>query len=89
MASKSLIEADLLLNLPPTEQVCGAMVYMLQLIHIRLQYSKSSSSGRIPVVGDMLQPGHTLHRKFAWSLGTDKESVSGPLIAQSLAHVYL
>ncbi|KIP02423.1 hypothetical protein PHLGIDRAFT_130737 [Phlebiopsis gigantea 11061_1 CR5-6] len=57
-ASKSLIEADLLFNLPPKEQ-----------------YSKSSSSGYVPFVGNLLQPWHILHKKFAWSLGTDKEAM--------------
>jgi len=56
-ASKTMMEADLLFNLPPTEQ-----------------YSKTGSSGRIPVIGT-LNPYMWLHKRFVWSLGEDKEAM--------------
>ncbi|PCH44721.1 hypothetical protein WOLCODRAFT_77748, partial [Wolfiporia cocos MD-104 SS10] len=57
-ASKTLIEADLLFNLPPTEQ-----------------YSKTGSSGRIPIFGT-LSPYQWIHKRFVYSLGTDKEQAT-------------
>lgn len=56
--SKTLIEADLLFNLPCNEQ-----------------YSKTSSSGKVPVIGSLLQPFGALHKKFAWATGIDKEAM--------------
>jgi len=56
-ASKTMIEADLLLNLPATEQ-----------------YSRTGWSGKIPLIGD-LTPYMWVHRKFAWSMGVDKEAM--------------
>ncbi|KAJ3824226.1 hypothetical protein F5880DRAFT_410011 [Lentinula raphanica] len=56
-ASKSMIQADLLFNLPPTEQ-----------------YSKSKSSGRVPLVGNF-GPFSWFHSKFAASMGEDKEAM--------------
>lgn len=56
--TKSLIVADLLFNLPPTEQ-----------------YSKSKSSARVPLIGGSLTPYTWLHRKFAWSQGSDKDAM--------------
>ncbi|EKM56514.1 uncharacterized protein PHACADRAFT_160039 [Phanerochaete carnosa HHB-10118-sp] len=57
-SSKTLIEADLLFNLPANEQ-----------------YSKSSSSGRIPLLGNMIHPWHGLHKKLAWAAGVDKAAM--------------
>ncbi|TFK49377.1 hypothetical protein OE88DRAFT_1719794 [Heliocybe sulcata] len=56
-ASKTLVEADLLFNLPCNEQ-----------------YSKSSSSGKVPFFGT-LNPYMWMHKRFAWTLGTDKEAM--------------
>ncbi|KAK0449588.1 uncharacterized protein EV420DRAFT_1338429 [Desarmillaria tabescens] len=56
-ASKSMIQADLLLNLPGTEQ-----------------YSKSSASGKVPIIGS-LGPQSWLHPRFTWSMGIDKEAM--------------
>ncbi|KAH9948003.1 hypothetical protein B0H21DRAFT_821354 [Amylocystis lapponica] len=56
-ASKTVIEADLLFNLPAIEQ-----------------YSKTGSSGRIPIIGN-LNPYMWVHKRFAWSLGEDKEAM--------------
>ncbi|EPS95076.1 hypothetical protein FOMPIDRAFT_1133127 [Fomitopsis schrenkii] len=56
-ASKTLIVADLLFNLPATEQ-----------------YSKSSSSGTIPIFGS-LTPYMGIHKRFTWYLGVDKEAM--------------
>ncbi|KZT08018.1 uncharacterized protein LAESUDRAFT_724492 [Laetiporus sulphureus 93-53] len=57
-ASKTMMEADLLFNLPPTEQ-----------------YSKTGSSGRIPLIGGLLHPFASMHKRFAWTLGVDKEAM--------------
>ncbi|KAH8110274.1 hypothetical protein DFH11DRAFT_796980 [Phellopilus nigrolimitatus] len=57
IASRTLIEADLLFNLPPLEQ-----------------YSKSKSSGRIPIIGN-LGPFSWAHKQFVWSAGRDKEAM--------------
>ncbi|EMD34752.1 hypothetical protein CERSUDRAFT_116952 [Gelatoporia subvermispora B] len=56
-ASRTLIEADLLFNLPATEQ-----------------YSKTNSSGKLPVFGT-LNPYMWLHKQFLWGLGTDKAAM--------------
>ncbi|KAE9396446.1 hypothetical protein BT96DRAFT_884733 [Gymnopus androsaceus JB14] len=56
-ASKTMIQADLLFNLPPTEQ-----------------YSKSSSSGRVPLIGSF-GPFSWIHSKFASSMGEDNEAM--------------
>ncbi|KAI0634788.1 hypothetical protein C8Q77DRAFT_1253637 [Trametes polyzona] len=56
-ASKSLIEADLLFNLPAREQ-----------------YSMTGSSGKFPIFGT-LNPYMWLHKKFAWTLGVDKDAM--------------
>ncbi|KAL5498480.1 hypothetical protein ACEPAH_1833 [Sanghuangporus vaninii] len=58
IASRTLIEADLLFNLPASEQ-----------------YSKSSSSGKVPLVGGMLNPYSWMHKKFVWGAGKDKEAM--------------
>ncbi|PBK80535.1 hypothetical protein ARMGADRAFT_1056159 [Armillaria gallica] len=55
--SKSMIQADLLLNLPGTEQ-----------------YSKSDTSGKVPIIGS-LGPQSWLHPRFTWSMGMDKEAM--------------
>ncbi|KAK0443727.1 hypothetical protein EV421DRAFT_507661 [Armillaria borealis] len=55
--SKSMIQADLLLNLPGTEQ-----------------YSKSDTSGKVPIIGS-LGPQSWLHPRFTWTMGTDKEAM--------------
>jgi len=55
--SRTLIQADLLLNLPPTEQ-----------------YSKSKSSGKVPLIGN-LTPYSWAQKRLLWSLGTDKEAM--------------
>lgn len=52
-----MIQADLLLNLPGTEQ-----------------YSKSDTSGKVPIIGS-LGPQSWLHPRFTWSMGTDKEAM--------------
>jgi len=57
-SSKTLIEADLLLNLPPKEQ-----------------YSKTGSSGSIPLVGSFLNPFAYLHKRMVWSVGVDKAAM--------------
>ncbi|KAK0192105.1 hypothetical protein F5146DRAFT_1038348 [Armillaria mellea] len=59
--SKSMIQADLLLNLPATEQ-----------------YSKSDTSGKVPIIGS-LGPQSWLHPRFTWTMGTDKERRSNHL----------
>ncbi|OBZ77221.1 hypothetical protein A0H81_02591 [Grifola frondosa] len=56
-ASKSVIEADLLFNLPATEQ-----------------YSMTKSSGYFPASSN-LNPYSWFHKRFAWSLGVDKEAM--------------
>ncbi|EPQ53608.1 hypothetical protein GLOTRDRAFT_78633 [Gloeophyllum trabeum ATCC 11539] len=56
-ASKTLIEADLLFNLPCNEQ-----------------YSKTSSSGKVPFFGT-LNPYMYMHKRFAWMMGADKEAM--------------
>ncbi|KAJ7885165.1 hypothetical protein B0H14DRAFT_3739403, partial [Mycena olivaceomarginata] len=56
-ASKTMIEADLLFNLPCTEQ-----------------YSKTGSSGSIPLLG-AFGPASWLHQKFAASMGEDKAAM--------------
>jgi len=56
--SKTLIQADLLLNLPCNEQ-----------------YSKSKSSGRIPLLGGLLQLDGLAFKRVLWKLGTDKPSM--------------
>ncbi|KIK70265.1 hypothetical protein GYMLUDRAFT_34761 [Collybiopsis luxurians FD-317 M1] len=56
-ASKSMIQADLLFNLPPTEQ-----------------YSKSKSSGRLPLIGNF-GPYSWFHSSFASSMGEDQEAM--------------
>ncbi|TDL21978.1 hypothetical protein BD410DRAFT_789059 [Rickenella mellea] len=55
--SKSLIVADLLFNLPCTEQ-----------------YSKTNSSGRIPILSN-LNPSGWLHKRFLWRAGRDKDAM--------------
>ncbi|RDB30331.1 hypothetical protein Hypma_007249 [Hypsizygus marmoreus] len=55
--SKILIEADLLFNLPPTEQ-----------------YSKSTSSPKLPLFGSF-NSSSWLHPRFLWSLGVDKDAM--------------
>ncbi|CAL1708834.1 unnamed protein product [Somion occarium] len=57
-SSKTLIEADLLLNLPPTEQ-----------------YSKTGTSGRIPLLGGVVNPWGYLHKRMVWSTGVDKAAM--------------
>ncbi|GJE95024.1 hypothetical protein PsYK624_112030 [Phanerochaete sordida] len=57
-ASKTLIEADLLLNMPAREQ-----------------YSKTSSSGNIPLIGGWVNPWSGLHKKLAWATATDKAAM--------------
>ncbi|KAK0449581.1 uncharacterized protein EV420DRAFT_1646907 [Desarmillaria tabescens] len=56
-ASKIMIHADLLLNLPGTEQ-----------------YSKSSASGKVPIIGS-LDHEAWLHPRFTWSMGINKEAM--------------
>ncbi|TCD67126.1 hypothetical protein EIP91_000466 [Steccherinum ochraceum] len=56
--SKTMIQADLLMNLPPTEQ-----------------YSKTSSSGRIPILGSLITPTSWLQKKMSGWLGQDKEAM--------------
>ena len=74
--SKTLIEADLLFNMPALEQVylfsiisCGP-----RLTH-SLQYSRSWFSGRIPFIGN-IDPYTTAHKRMMWRLGVDKECVA-------------
>ncbi|KAJ6491358.1 hypothetical protein C8R47DRAFT_1122400 [Mycena vitilis] len=55
--SKTMITADLLFNLPCTEQ-----------------YSKTTSSGAVPLIGGF-GPSSWLHQKFAASMGEDKEAM--------------
>ncbi|GAA5875810.1 hypothetical protein JCM8547_005320 [Rhodosporidiobolus lusitaniae] len=58
--SKTLVQADLLFNLPANEQ-----------------YSKTSSSGSVPLVSSNLQPGTTAHKKFLeHALSKDKSEMS-------------
>lgn len=40
----------------------------------RVQYSKSSSSGTIPIFGS-LTPYMGIHKRFTWYLGVDKECI--------------
>ncbi|KAJ7089286.1 hypothetical protein B0H15DRAFT_840242 [Mycena belliarum] len=56
-ASKTMIQADLLFNLPCTEQ-----------------YSKTGSSGAVPLVGGF-GPASWLHGKFAAAMGADKAAM--------------
>ncbi|KAJ7931157.1 hypothetical protein B0H13DRAFT_2528084 [Mycena leptocephala] len=56
-ASKTMIEADLISNLPCTEQ-----------------YSKTKSSGSIPLIG-RFGPTSWLHQKFAAAMGEDKAAM--------------
>lgn len=58
IASRSLIEADLLFNLPANEQ-----------------YSKSKSSGNIPIFGSLLNPYSWAHRRFVYNAGVDKDAM--------------
>ncbi|OSD02699.1 hypothetical protein PYCCODRAFT_1452177 [Trametes coccinea BRFM310] len=55
--SRTMIEADLLFNLPAREQ-----------------YSKTGSPGYFPIFGN-LNPYSWAHKRFAWSLGVDKEAM--------------
>ncbi|TCD67127.1 hypothetical protein EIP91_000467 [Steccherinum ochraceum] len=56
--SKTMIQGDLFMNLPATEQ-----------------YSKTGSSGRIPIFGGFLAPGSWLQKKIPGWLGSDKEAM--------------
>jgi len=56
--SKTLLQADLMMNLPPTEQ-----------------YSKSTSSGRVPIIGDLVNPWTTAQKRIVWALGADKAAM--------------
>ncbi|KAJ7089273.1 hypothetical protein B0H15DRAFT_949248 [Mycena belliarum] len=59
-ASKTIIEADLIFNLPCTEQ-----------------YSKTTSSGRIPLPGlGRVTPSSWLHSKISASMGVDKAAMA-------------
>ena len=40
--------------------------------HAALQYSMTGSSGKFPLFGN-LNPYMWMHKKFAWTLGVDKE----------------
>lgn len=53
--SKTLIEADLIFNLPAKEQ-----------------YSNTTSSGRLPIVGDLLTPFTIMHKRFLNTATVDK-----------------
>ncbi|KAF9069480.1 hypothetical protein BDP27DRAFT_718995 [Rhodocollybia butyracea] len=60
-SSKTMIQADLLFNLPPTEQ-----------------YSKSTSSGRIPLVGNLVGnfgPFSWFHSRFTASMDEDTKAM--------------
>jgi len=56
--SKTLIQADLIVNLPGNEQ-----------------YSKSTTSPRIPLIGGLFRPDTTGYKRIFWRLGTDKPSM--------------
>ncbi|KAJ7731128.1 hypothetical protein DFH07DRAFT_968873 [Mycena maculata] len=56
-ASATMIQADLLMNLPCTEQ-----------------YSKTTSSGAVPLVGD-LGPSSWMHGQLSKSMGEDKAAM--------------
>ncbi|THH28679.1 hypothetical protein EUX98_g5508 [Antrodiella citrinella] len=60
--SKSLIQADLLLNLPPTEQASSI-------------YSKTGSSGRVPILNSIVTPTSWLQKRMSWALGDDKAAM--------------
>jgi len=36
------------------------------------QYSKSKSSGRLPIIGDFVTPWTRMQKQMLWSLGVDK-----------------
>lgn len=85
--SKSLVQADLLMNLPPKEQVSLMLFAPWCLpanfgrpIHLCLapcqQYSKSKSSSQLPILSGLLNPWGTTQKRALWSLGLDKAYVS-------------
>jgi hypothetical protein len=75
-ASKTLIVADLLMNLPAKEQVNMALPPMLTARNSLSykQYSKSKQSTKSHFIGD-LHPYRPLYQKMLWTLGTNKEFV--------------
>lgn len=68
-----MIQADLLFNLPPTEQVKHPSAFP-SVSHNSLQYSKSKSFSKVPFISNV-GPSSWAQRRLAWSLGVDKESV--------------
>jgi hypothetical protein len=77
LESKVMIQADLLFNLPATEQV----TYFNDTNHSGLihfyKYSKSKSSPKLPLLGGF-DASSWLHPRVLWSMGVDKEYVSLP-----------
>jgi hypothetical protein len=69
--SKSLIEADLLFNMPPNEQVRSPLVSPPVFTQPR-QYSKSKRA-TFSLLTNALNPSSYAHRKLVWSGGSDKE----------------
>ncbi|GJE86473.1 hypothetical protein PsYK624_025530 [Phanerochaete sordida] len=57
-ASKTLLEADLIFNLPALEQ-----------------YSRSSSSGHIPLIGKHIHPWSSLHKRLVRASASDKAAM--------------
>nr|AXF50747.1 PGM-like protein [Inonotus obliquus] len=78
VASRTLIEADLLFNLPATEQVRYYRDFILRC-RIKLtavqKHSKATSSGKVPLIGNLLTPYSWAHKKFVWTAGRDKEAM--------------
>ena len=71
-ASKSLIEADLLMNLPPTEQASHLAFNSNLFLTISYQYSKSDiSTSKFQF--DVGPSSSWLYPRAIWALGRDKE----------------
>ena len=73
--SKSLIEADLLFNLPPKEQVRFPLEFYQRLLFRsrRKQYSKSTRA-TFSILTQAFNPWSYAHKRLVWSGGSDKES---------------
>jgi len=70
--SKSLIEADLLLNLPPKEQVGYLPSCQPSIRDLLEQYSKSNKTTFSLLTGTV-NPWSYAHKRLAWSAGSDRE----------------
>lgn len=56
--------------------------------HRLAKYSRTNSSGKFPLFGN-LNPYMWVHKKFAWSLGVDKECVCTPCRMRVISDAYI